>query len=415
MVDPQRVNLVTNPSFEVNLSGWAPPYAGNNATSTRDTTQMWSGSASVRLDTPITAERMSLSPWTADTGSTTYTASAYVRGTGTATIRLASQPNWTYFGASVHVTLTSAWQRISVTGTSPVGATSVSLIIGQETTGSQSMWIDGVLLEQASTVGSYFDGSLGPGYVWGGTANASVSYSMSLAVSPVTGGIQIQVTPYRPPGTDHCEVYRSVSDTFWLYSYFNTVTVAGVVYARILRQANGGIADIDTTDQSVETGVAYTYFVRVFGSDLVSYTDSATATATCTLQDSWIVPVSLAIGVATPVNCEFRWPAHGLQEAPDVESTDLLFAGRTWPVVDYGIHESSEFAVVLDLPYGEYAAGFGDEAVLRGYVTNRTMLVYRDKRGRKAYGRIQGLKFTDSQYGKSASFTFQTLDIDGSV
>lgn len=235
---------------------------------------------------------------------------------------------------------------------------------------------------------------------------------VGVVITAVKGGVRIQIASAGLE-THHYEIFQSISDKYWKYNYpaAHRVVVGGVQYLRIATSTY--LIGLDRTDQTCEAGIAYTYFVRAIGNDLVSYTDSAPTTVACVLESTWLTPFISAVGAVIPVNSEFRWPETGLSESPDRENIDLLFAGREYPVTDFGIHKESNFGVTLDLPAGEFAAGYGDEAVLRGYALDGTMLVFRDKRGRKAYGRIAGLKFADSKYGKNATFTFKSLDISG--
>jgi hypothetical protein len=82
-------------------------------------------------------------------------------------------------------TSTSDWVRVSATGVCPVGASTAQLFVRVLSTAiGEVHYFDGGLLEQSSTVGSYFDGSVNDlpsnefavAQGWNGTANASTSF-----------------------------------------------------------------------------------------------------------------------------------------------------------------------------------------------------------------------------------------------
>lgn len=181
-----RLNAITNPNFETNVLGWS---TAKYATITRDTTQFWSSVSSMRMDTTAASSTIHTAS-VSSAPSTSVTVPFYVRGTGTATVRLtftpSSGPYTTVDGATV--ALTSSWQRISVTGTSPANSIRATVIILQGSSGSNSMWIDAGLSEESASVGTYFDGDTpdagGITYAWTGTAGASISTAIS--APPVT-------------------------------------------------------------------------------------------------------------------------------------------------------------------------------------------------------------------------------------
>ena len=186
-----RSNLCKNPSFEVDTAGWhnSPATYDEGCNHVRDPAQAWVGSASVRLDTVIDTGYIWRGATLASPGQI-WTASAYVRGAGTAQIELiANGPGTTVVASSGTVTLTGAWQRISVTGTLPAGTTSTYYKVWQRSSAPKSLWVDGVLWEQSGSAGVYFDGDTPDGavtYAWAGTPHASTSTSAATASSTTT-------------------------------------------------------------------------------------------------------------------------------------------------------------------------------------------------------------------------------------
>lgn len=170
-----RTNLVTNPSFEVNTTGWA----GYNTTISRITTDFYRGTAclqSVATATGYVWFRFNV------TASTTYTLSAWVKGTAgqvviPAIIEYTSGLVYVGETNAANVTLTGSWQRISVTRA--LGSTAGVADFRVRNINAQTFFVDAVLAETSAIVGDYFDGSTqGQGvysYTWTGTANASSS------------------------------------------------------------------------------------------------------------------------------------------------------------------------------------------------------------------------------------------------
>jgi hypothetical protein len=184
-----RTNLVTNPNFEVNTTGWA--VSGATGSITRTTSEFLFGAASgARSFTSTGAGYISNSSMTGLTVGQSYTASAYVKSSTSRTARVIVN---FYNSSNVFVsqsagasssTSTSQWQRRSVTGTVPATADRavIFLDITNGVNGDTHYW-DGILFEQASTALPYFDGTYADTYTgytltsqqWNGTADASTS------------------------------------------------------------------------------------------------------------------------------------------------------------------------------------------------------------------------------------------------
>ena len=176
-------NLVTNPSFEVNTTGWT-----NSGLDTciRATTDSRYGTCCLYIaDTVSVASEYVSSPVMAVTAGTTYTASAWV---GRSTIADASYTgnfsiSW-FTGAMAKIseaTLalpagTFPWLRITLTAIAPPTAAYALIYFGDAgiTAGSWNLGIDGVQFEAQPAATAYCDGDQ-PGCAWSGTAHASTS------------------------------------------------------------------------------------------------------------------------------------------------------------------------------------------------------------------------------------------------
>lgn len=182
-----RTNLVLNPNFEVNTTGWG----STNATESRDTTESYSGNASYKLVAIAAAQMYSGTlPNVPVSPSTQYTFSYYAK-TATGTRNANAPINWfTAGGAFISQTsgattsLNTSWQRVTQTVTSPVNAASAVLYVNIPSAYvGLTIYADAFLFEQASSALPYFDGTCDDPYTgytltyqaWNGTANTSTS------------------------------------------------------------------------------------------------------------------------------------------------------------------------------------------------------------------------------------------------
>jgi len=175
-----RTNLVTNPSFETNLTGWTA--AGFGASATRTTAQAYTGTSSAETNpggmggsfqfgSVIAPGTLTLTP------STSYVASAWVKGSAgqAVAIRIVqfnSSGSLIDIGTGTITLATSGWERVSVTDTTQSNVAYAVLQIVPPS--STTIYVDAVQLELGTTPSTYFDGSTA-GASWAGTANESVS------------------------------------------------------------------------------------------------------------------------------------------------------------------------------------------------------------------------------------------------
>ena len=157
-----RTNLCTNPGAETSISGWWQAQ--------RSTSEYYSGTASIYTTNNSTEINFDAN----NVGD--YTISAWVKAP-TATSLQISIPSWGSYSAAIPINQT--WQRVSFTANFPSGQYSAVFDAN-----SPGLYIDNVLIEQSSTLESYFDGST-PGASWTGTANLSTS---TLSVAGLGGG-----------------------------------------------------------------------------------------------------------------------------------------------------------------------------------------------------------------------------------
>ena len=161
-------NLITNPNFEVNTTGWT----GTSSTLTRSTAQFFSGLASLSVVglTGFPPVAVFTPTYVA---SQSFTAYAMVKGTvGQTVVFFCSAGSLT---SSAH-TFTGNWDMITWTFT-PTGSSGTLQLKGN--TNAATMYIDTVMLQTVNISGTYFDGNTtytnSYVYSWSGTANASTS------------------------------------------------------------------------------------------------------------------------------------------------------------------------------------------------------------------------------------------------
>lgn len=131
------------------------------------------------------------------------------------------------------------------------------------------------------------------------------------------------------------------------------------------------------------------------------FTDSDTAAGgPLALEGAWIHEADDAQDTVR----QYRYGKDARSTSIDIGGSSMKFAGRTFPVTEYGEHEDNEFDVKIDVPHG---AGYrsGLEA-LRVFARSKTTLVFRDNRGRAMFGTMSGYSESDESAGVKVSCTF---------
>ena len=181
-----RTNLLPNPSFETNSTGWTVfNGAGGDLGNTRVGDEFYIGGVSARLDwTAINGSAFYTSPNPVTSAvATGYSFGVWLRAAAPISMRLEigrGDGAFTQYGTKV-ISVTEEWQYYSVsTTTTPVAAAPLRcLIIAISTAGT--LWVDGAQLEQAATPSWPFDGSFtlsasgSSNYTWSVPAHASTS------------------------------------------------------------------------------------------------------------------------------------------------------------------------------------------------------------------------------------------------
>ena len=214
--EPTRTNLITNPSFETNTTG----YNNADCTLARITTASYIGTASMS----VTATTLGTGPRVANEPNVTanvglpYIASVYVYNFAgnnrehRLDLRFFNAANAlisTIVGTVTTINVGGGWTRLSTTGVAPANTASVDLVLFIQLNNpslSNVTYLDAVMIEQSSTLNDYFDGSsTSPlGAAWTGTANASTSTLTGIKTPIFTGiisDIEISLDGYGEIGS----------------------------------------------------------------------------------------------------------------------------------------------------------------------------------------------------------------------
>jgi hypothetical protein len=162
----QRQNLCPNGGVETSTAGWDP--YGSGATLAQYAADFKFGSKCLRATTPGGFNCVFNGPSPAVVAGSTYTLSMWIRaatGGGTEYLRIL----WNA-GVATEVLVTAnaaGWQRVSVTGVAPVGATAAALGLIYYNGSAQDWLIDGVMFNAGPVALPYCEGTIPAGRLQG--------------------------------------------------------------------------------------------------------------------------------------------------------------------------------------------------------------------------------------------------------
>jgi hypothetical protein len=183
-IPPTIENLLPNPSFEVDTTGWS----GSLGAISRTTTESVVGSASLELGSapPGYAAALFSNHLPVD-GGVPYVFSGYCKVPGLdeegSTHFASLEIEWFTSGFSFlgftnfqSQALGSSWRRLSNKGVAPSNAAIARVWVTHWTPGTESLLVDGLMFHRGIEVLPYFDGSFSSyDYYWRGTAHNSAS------------------------------------------------------------------------------------------------------------------------------------------------------------------------------------------------------------------------------------------------
>lgn len=169
-----------------------------------------------------------------------------------------------------------------------------------------------------------------------------------------------------------------------------------------------GEADPNGTfkDFTAASGVLYEYRVKAVAGEFFTNSTPTVADSELELQGVWLHdPADDEVTVR-----QFLYGKDSRSTSIDTITTSQRFAGRTFPVIDYGEHEDEEFSVTVDIPHGPTHRT--EESDLRGFMELKKTLFFRDNRGRAAYGTMSGYNQADQAWGVTVGFKFTRVSYD---
>ena len=179
-----ETNLITNPSFQIDTTGWTIGTSGSGSSIARITTDSYYDTASLQVNAGTAINGAAIQVANLVIGQQ-YTVQARMKAT-------AGQPLWiNTFGisgvATTFTTATGGWDLITRTFTPTVTSGGISMGIN---TASGTCYIDAVMLTKSATAPAYFDGSTNDAdiqttFAWTGTPHASTSTKTT--VTPTVG------------------------------------------------------------------------------------------------------------------------------------------------------------------------------------------------------------------------------------
>lgn len=86
-----------------------------------------------------------------------------------------------------------------------------------------------------------------------------------------------------------------------------------------------------------------------------------------------------------------------------VEQAGTTYAGRSYPVFDFGEEREQVFSVTAEVPHG--STWRTDLDALEAFATQQRIVVVRDGRGRSVPGALSGFSESDEAWGTRVAFT----------
>ncbi len=331
-----RTNLATNPSVESATTGWtAVPGTTGVAAITNPTATTTYGTLVARCtwSTANTAVGAGISYDVAVTAGTIYSFFlGLIRPSLAQTLQF--QVEWRTASATISTSTATAQaftagQALSATlnnltapATATIARVKVLSTVGLNSIGS-TLDLDGLLVEAATAVGAYFDGSTSGGY-WTGTVNASTS------VFPTTTPTLTAVNDSNP-----CPRVQIVFTEF--PPTINTINVYRVAEGRQFKVRGGvnlfAIGGAALVDYEAPFGVPAVYRAEMFDASNNSLGFTTTATVTLTVTDSWIhQPLSPTLAVKVRVFMDsandLTRPSPGQVTYPEGATVGTLIGGQ---------------------------------------------------------------------------------------
>ena len=191
IVPEATTNLLSNPSFETNTTGWAVTAGGSIA---RSAVYSVYGLYSLAV-TPDADVNDGVTTSFAATNGVTYTFSVYVRGVAGVPYRLVfANAGWTHVSSYTDIVGDGEWHRYELTYTAVATETLYVWVVKNNSASTGVFYIDAAQVEAKAYSTTYCDGSIDPprefyssGCTWSGVSHASTS---SRSATSRAGGVE---------------------------------------------------------------------------------------------------------------------------------------------------------------------------------------------------------------------------------
>ncbi len=156
-VGQSNTNLLNNPSFDVNTTGWTNL---NSTSFARTTAETYSGPAGLTIIS-VGVANDGIRQAIATSANTTYSLSFYVKSvTAFSTLEFGTLQGSTYTSCATGVTATTNWTRVTCTFTNSATA-QTSVYVRQTDTAARTYYVDAFQLETGSVATNYSLGNIG--------------------------------------------------------------------------------------------------------------------------------------------------------------------------------------------------------------------------------------------------------------
>lgn len=163
------------------------------------------------------------------------------------------------------------------------------------------------------------------------------------------------------------------------------------------------IPDGTYDDYTAAGGTVYEYYAVAVGTT-GGTADSSTDTASLTLTGLWLHDAQ----APATTSRNYRYTGGATSSSLEATAVGSHYAGRSYPVFDFGESENASVALQVAVPFGEDWAD--DLARLQDLVTIRRSIVARDGRGRSMTGAPSGYTQSDEPWGTTVSLTVTETD-----
>lgn len=204
-------NLVPNPSLEYDTNAQAPAlwsasapafWLNSGATLTATTGQAFQGTKAMQVVTTATTNEgatINITPIGGVPAGTVLTFSVWVKGNaGGETLNIAVGAA-SADSANSNITLTTSWQRFSVTWTATAYESAIYAVVRTASATARTFFVDGAIVAPGSTAPTYLDGDIAGG-AWLGTAGQSPSILPPVVNLILNGNFQYDTPGGAPAG-----------------------------------------------------------------------------------------------------------------------------------------------------------------------------------------------------------------------